>query len=342
MTSPQPNPSSDAGKDAAVVAPEPVVVAVAVRRSAQGKNSPSSPDIQAHTEPRAATTDFVTLRIWAETLEDVMKARISVSNRIKNQAVDLSLFAGDLHSLKAREESIALSLRRAARELIRDEFPSVEEWARASFGIGMDRLLPRLLGHLGHPVVAYPYAWMDEAPDGHECDRLRCGEGRHLVAFEPFQRSLRQLWQYCGHGAPVRRSKGMSQDEALRLGSPRCKMLVHLMAEATIKCGPQPVAFAEAKRVSAGATDSSPPRVTSKAINEAAGSSSDSGTGPRRSTEALIQPDRYRYRHVYDARRAVTQDREGWTPGHQHADALRIVGKEILRDLWLAAGGGAA
>ena len=26
-----------------------------------------------------------------------------------------------------------------------------------------------------------------------------------------------------------------------------------------------------------------------------------------------------------------------WSPGHQHAHALRIVGKEILRDLWTVA-----
>lgn len=42
------------------------------------------------------------------------------------------------------------------------------------------------------------------------------------------------------------------------------------------------------------------------------------------------------YRDVYDARRIVTADREDWTPGHQHNDALRITGKEILRDLWIA------
>lgn len=42
------------------------------------------------------------------------------------------------------------------------------------------------------------------------------------------------------------------------------------------------------------------------------------------------------YRDVYDWRREVTVDREDWTAGHQHNDALRITGKEILRDLWIA------
>ena len=62
------------------------------------------------------------------------------------------------------------------------------------------------------------------------------------------------------------------------------------------------------------------------------------------------------YRAVYDARRAATEGRlhaapcvrcgpsgkpaaEGtpWSKGHQHADALRIVSKAILKDLWRAA-----
>jgi len=59
------------------------------------------------------------------------------------------------------------------------------------------------------------------------------------------------------------------------------------------------------------------------------------------------------YREVYDARRAATADRvhavecvrcgpsgkpaqpgSPWSAGHQHADALRITSKAILRDLW--------
>jgi hypothetical protein len=59
------------------------------------------------------------------------------------------------------------------------------------------------------------------------------------------------------------------------------------------------------------------------------------------------------YRAIYDARRAATADRvhetpcvrcgpsgkpaqpgTPWSAGHQLADALRIVSKEILKDLW--------
>lgn len=60
------------------------------------------------------------------------------------------------------------------------------------------------------------------------------------------------------------------------------------------------------------------------------------------------------YREVYDARREETFEKDHskecvrcgpsgkpaqpgtpWSKGHQHADALRIVGKEILKDLWI-------
>lgn len=40
-------------------------------------------------------------------------------------------------------------------------------------------------------------------------------------------------------------------------------------------------------------------------------------------------------RRVYEERREETFEREGWTNGHKHDDALRIVGKEFLRELWL-------
>jgi transposase len=43
-------------------------------------------------------------------------------------------------------------------------------------------------------------------------------------------------------------------------------------------------------------------------------------------------------RDLYDARRAVTAETHpDWTAGHSHADALRIVGKRFLIDLWVAA-----
>ena len=129
------------------------------------------------------------------------------------------------------------------------------------------------------------------------------GKKRTLMVEEPRVRTIGQLWQYAGHGDPHRRkTKGMTAEEAFALGSPMVKMLVHLNAEACMK-----------------------------------------------------QPAGSHYREVYVATRAKVLDKvhstacvrcgpsgkpaaEGspWSLGHQHAHALRIVGKELLRDMWLA------
>lgn len=72
--------------------------------------------------------------------------------------------------------------------------------------------------------------------------------------------------------------------------------------------------------------------------------------------ESCVKQTRSPYRAVYDKRRAMTAERvhdrpcpqcngaghkdlelTAWRPGHQHADAMRLVSKAVLRDLWIAA-----
>ena len=53
---------------------------------------------------------------------------------------------------------------------------------------------------------------------------------------------------------------------------------------------------------------------------------------------SCIKQARSPYRAIYDTRRThTTTTHPEWTPGHSHNDALRIVSKAILRDLWRAA-----
>jgi hypothetical protein len=123
------------------------------------------------------------------------------------------------------------------------------------------------------------------------------GKDRVLIQGEPYLRTVAQLWAYCGVGDPTRkRRSGMTADDAFRLGSPFLKSQVWNMATEVMKTG-------------AGGE----------------------------------------YRPVYDERRAVTADRvhadacppchakpgDPWKPGHQHTDALRILGKRLLKDMWL-------
>lgn len=233
---------------------------------------------------------WLILRVWAEQFEDVQKARIAAVNRAERGGVDPSTFADYINELAETERICKNEMARAYRNAVPT---AVREWQQASHGIGQ-HLLGRLLGHLGHPVDAFPHHWEGT------------GSNRKLIADEPYRRTVGQLWQYCGHGAPARRVRGMTADDAMAQGKPKLKMIVHLLAEACMK----------------------------------------------------QQPDKF-YRAVYDrAKEDVTdkvhsvecircgpsgnpaQPGSPWSDGHKHAHALRIVGKEILRDLWLVAGGG--
>lgn len=125
---------------------------------------------------------------------------------------------------------------------------------------------------------------------------------RTLITDEPYNRGVSQLWSYGGYGDSTRKPvKGMTQDEAFMLGSPTLKMLVWNLACCCIKT-----------------------------------------TGYYRQVyveRRVITPERL---HATDCKRCGPSGKPAkmgtpWSKGHQHADALRIVGKEILRDLWVAA-----
>jgi len=88
-------------------------------------------------------------------------------------------------------------------------------------GIGT-KTVSRLLGEIGHPIVAFPAHWEEGEDDE---------DKKVLVPDEPFLRRVSDLWSYCGHGDPERkRKKGMTQADALKLGNPRAKMTINQMA----------------------------------------------------------------------------------------------------------------
>lgn len=280
--------------------------------------SPPGSAVVPHPISSASPEDFAILRVLADSFQDVQDARIAVKNRTSAKrlkdgtvvpaAIPAELVADVLDALMAAEKKASSLMQKAFRRAA----PEVHAWARTTPGIGVssDRLIARLLGAIGHPVMASPYHWEGEGPE------------RVLVADSPYLRSVSQLWSYCGHGDPARRRRrGMSPEDALALGNPRAKMLVHLLAEACMKCV-------------GGGTEMLP--IPSSA---APAPDTDFAGDPDPLTEPDVRAPRRRspYRDVYDLRRLETADREGWTDGHRHADALRIVGKAILRDLWLVA-----
>lgn len=117
-------------------------------------------------------------------------------------------------------------------------------------------------------------------------------------------RLVSELWQYAGHGDPQRSRRVRGQQTAY---SPDAKMRLFLIAESTMKLGkgtdsPWRKSYDERKAATEGRIHGLPcPRCTAK------------GTS------------------------AITALGTPWKDAHRHADALRIVGKEILRGLWYEA-----
>ena len=163
---------------------------------------------------------FAELRIFAETFEDTQKSRVALTNRLKRAGIvdDALTAAVDAHQLAERKLALAMKRR------FRVAAPAVHAWTTNTVGLG-EHSMARLLGVIGHPLIATPHHW-----EGDGADRV-------LVADPPYMRTVSQLWSYCGHGDPNRkRRKGMTAADGAALGNPRAKMLAHLIAESAMKC----------------------------------------------------------------------------------------------------------
>lgn len=217
-------------------------------------------------DPRAWASRAIPL---VESFEDAQRVRIALENRVRSveqgageEAVPPGLQAA-VDAQRAVEHSLELEIRRVWRS------HPLAPWARDVRGLGEHTacIILALLG--GDPLTAHPKRWVNTPGGAHL---------RELVDDPPFRRSVSQLWQYCGVGAPGKRQRGMTQEEALALGNPRLKMRVLFgVAEGMLKAG---------------------------------------------------------NRSVYDEAKAAVSDREGWTDGHKHRHALRIVGKRFLQELY--------
>lgn len=329
--------------------------------------SPPPPKLEATANVGAAAGEYdrsawLVLRTLAGALDDAQQARIAIANKLRRYP-QLDLLAD---GPQAAEDGLAKALRLHYRKTVPKP---IREWQKANGGIG-EHLTARLLGQIGHPVVATPSHWEGT------------GAKRVLVEDPAFNRTMRQLWQYAGHGDPERsrRVKGATAEQVAAAGQPKAKMVLHLIAECAIK---QPGRRWTPERGGHWATDTEPggdahrPRESHPVHGAAPGTNLDdahrlaeshgSGGVVEPSPHAHEESDSHsldgvwKYRAVYEMARTRYTDRthvapcvrcgpsgkpaaEGspWSLSHQHAAALRLVGKEILRDLWAVAGGGAA
>lgn len=291
-----------------------------------GSTNGTRPPTDVTISSAAPASGFLELRVWSEMFEDAQRARIACKNRAERGGVDPTIYRTQIEALEKAEHAIALAMRKSFKRIA----PDIHAWMLDTIGVG-EHLLARLLGCIGHPRNATPHHWEGE------------GAKRTLVADEPYERTVGQLWSYCGHGDPSRKKrKGMTAEEAFALGNPRAKMIVHLLAESCMKNAGSPA------RASSN-TKLDPP--------DAAGPNSDGEASSCSASKPQTPRRRSPYRDTYDDAKATYIDRvhavecvrcgpsgkpaaigSPWSPGHQHAAALRLVGKEILRDLWIAAG----
>lgn len=178
--------------------------------------------------------------------------------------------------------------------------------------------LKRAWRRLDHPAVA----WAKAIP----------GAGEVLMARlfaeigDPAERpNPGKLLAYCGHGDPARAGrvpKNATQAELFKRGNPNAKKATWKLAYQFMRTVGTP---AEA--------------IQAPLPNESA---------PRRAPRSP-------YRDIYDARKTATEGKlhkescvrcgpsghpalpgSPWSDAHRHADALRIVGKRFLIDLWVA------
>jgi hypothetical protein len=319
-------------------------------------------------------TPYRILKVLAETFADLQESRIRIENRANNAPVLVEAFGlgwrivpsktgPKLQHIDSRSAEHAAQL--ALRRQFRKTAPAgLLAWQSDSKGIGLD-ILARLIGHLGHPRIATPSHWEGK------------GAERKLIPDEPYERTVSQLWQYCGHGSQDRPQKGMTAEDLFALGNPTLKMLTHVLAECSIKEPGRTVPdlghiSPDARRVNADVGSTLPAGQSGDDAQRRAASGDPLDLGQRcdephcgaaevdpsdtartNDVPAPIDVPSWPYRAVYEGRRIVTAERihahpcvrcgpsgrpaeagSPWSLAHQHADALRIVGKEILRDIW--------
>jgi hypothetical protein len=257
----------------------------------------------AQAEPDPA---YAAIRQIGRALNDLEALRIATANRIHKLEVvhrdvlpQLAVTDGGITDL---EDLLVRDLLAAWRT------HPLRAWQTETVGIG-DKTLARLVAEIGDPSLRPIGSWAKtDAGTKSGTDRVWVIEGYE-------ERTLAQLRAFCGHGDPARAriGRGASQEELMRRGSPQAKMRTYLIAEGCAKLD---------------------------------------GTPDKNGRTRGRSP----FREVYDARRVETAERVHespcvrcgpsgspakagslWSKGHQHQDALRIVGKEILSALWVEA-----
>lgn len=260
------------------------------------------------------------LALLADTLDDLERTRIANENRLRQLTRDttdadgiergfgftldqpqVASLAGIVEALTRLEHAATLTLNRHIRK------HPLGPWVKATVGVG-EKQGARLLSAIGDPY----WNTLHDRP-----------------------RTVSELWAYCGlHVIPA--SQSATDAHAICAGgglSGDTSGQVVRDARSTLAAG---VAARRRKGVRSNWSANAKMRaylVATSCIKQLRPSCKTDDEA-KHVTGCTCSA----YRIDYDLRRArTTTTHPDWTPGHSHADALRIASKAILRDLWIEA-----
>jgi hypothetical protein len=285
-----------------------------------GEQTPDRPAEPQPLPPVAALADPV-LALAAEVVDDLERIRIANQNRWRQLTrtatdkdgeergfgltpdhPDVAVLSGIIDALTAQEHAAVLNLKRAMRK------HPLGPWVKATVGVG-EKQAARLLAAIGDPY----WNTLHDRP-----------------------RTVSELWAYCGlHTLPASPVANDAHDPLAGRGQAPADRDQHepqaaLVDGVDLGSGPRQKAI-DAHPTSAWVA-------AKRRKGQRANWSTTAKTRAYLIAESCIKQAQSPYRPAYDARRAHTDiTHPEWTAGHSHNDAMRIVAKEVLKGLWLAA-----
>lgn len=262
-----------------------------------------------------------TIRILGRLLDDMERVRIMNSNRIG--ALERS-FGEALPHLLEISKPINEAEHLAELELIRAwRRNPLSEWTKEIRGVG-EKSIARLIAEIGDPAFGTIGHWevtnkngattegeetqtSDAPAEEEENADDKAPKDRRWVIDEAFERTVSQLWAYCGVGDPARNRipKGAVQADLLKRGKPRAKKQLYLIATSMLKSGV---------------------RKDEEGVSYPISPFGELYLEARKKYSERI--------HSEDCPPCHAGSGDPWKPGHQHMASLRLMEKEFLKELW--------
>jgi hypothetical protein len=262
------------------------------------------------------------LRTLGEALADAKEVRKANYNRWNKGLADFDRERGYALLVKPAEEIEARYAKLLLEEFARVVPDHVRQFGAETFGFGDGVLFARLIAYIGHPRIAVPHYWED-------------GE-KEPVAYEPYERTISELWAYCGCGDPALSG---------------CYGYSVRTREERLALGKRSTARAVLRAWSDIIVRNAEPGKKGYPKSEAAAESHYFQWFTWAKAEGLKKRHQ---RQCQNRRRPGTtigypgcgiqahpewgEPGSLWRPGHAQAHAHRIVHKEFLRDLWIECG----